>query len=90
VATALYPTPARLALLRHIDDEGVRAMLGLHDDTVASSWDGIRLVTSRCDEMYAAGWIELGDLIPNASPFRYRRWRLTDAGRDVLAQHAKG
>jgi len=80
--TDLYPTPARLALLRDVesgrvyDSADAVPMLDLGDEPHARVADAIWA-------MGRAGWVELD---PPAGFSRGKRWpwRLTDVGRTVL------
>lgn len=72
----LHPTPTRIALLRSIRDDNVIGEVGRDE-----IWEVGYIVTSRVRDMAKAGWCEPitrddGELID---------WRLTDAGRAVLA-----
>lgn len=79
----LHPTKTRLTLLAQVAndqvttdltlDEGDRVVL--HPDA-PTSWSEQVTVTARIRQLEAAGWIE-------EDPAAF--WRLTDAGRDVLA-----
>jgi hypothetical protein len=78
---SLYPTKTRLALLRAVDQADV--IEGITDDTDGDTWlllpppDEPRRVTARVLEAQQAGWATLhADGVT---------WRLTDAGRTVLA-----
>jgi len=78
----LYPTRTRLALLSAVEAGDV--LEGITPDTEGHTWltfdDGTRplKVCARIQEAERAGWVECP---PEALPF----WRLTDAGRAVLA-----
>ena len=73
MAEPLYPTPARILLLRDVRDGNVR-----DDDTCAPQLhhdEGTSRVAEAIWLMRQAGWVECGD---------DDVWRLTDAGRDIL------
>jgi hypothetical protein len=77
----LYPTPARLALLRDVDDGKVA------DDADATPMldlgaDGFARVADAIWTMKRAGWVELPP--GTDEPDEPGTWRLTDAGRAVL------
>jgi len=72
----LYPTPTRLALLRRVAEGQIVWLAG---GISRDERDGSR-VTARVAEMERAGWITR-DFGP------WRRWKLTDTGRAVLARH---
>jgi hypothetical protein len=77
----LYPTRARLALLRDVDDgkvsdsDDAAPVLDLGDDGFARVADAIWT-------MRRAGWVELPP--GTDEPDEPGTWRLTDAGRAVL------
>lgn len=79
---SLYPTKTRLALLERVAQGDV--LEGITDNTEGETWltdmDGSvpQKVTARIAELERAGWVRLPDDPPVV-------WRLTDAGRAVLA-----
>jgi hypothetical protein len=78
----LYLTKTRLALLHDVEGGWVHAARDFHTDKIVST-NVCQVVTARCEEAKAAGWIVLG---PRNGPSMYSRalWQLTDAGRQVL------
>jgi hypothetical protein len=72
----LFPTPTRLALLRDVDAGRVQMYTDRH--TYLDAWG---VLDARISEARAAGWVELDE--PTLA--HRRPWRLTDAGRAVLA-----
>lgn len=81
----LYPTPTRLALLRHVAAGRVHKHTHDGNSTANAGWTR---VTARIAEAEQAGWVELeqADHL-GASPLRL--WRLTAAGRAILDQHGQ-
>lgn len=74
---SLYPTKTRLRLLAAVADRQVfRDVMG--DDYIS----GDRKVSARIAEVEQAGWVQLGE----RDRWGIRYWRLTDAGRAVLAE----
>lgn len=89
----LYPTRTRLALLAEIDAGGVWQKLFPATDRKPAHREShvdadYRKVTVMCDEMQAAGWIELGPLT-GASAYAKRLWKLTDSGEAILKTRRK-
>lgn len=79
--TDLYPTPARLALLRDVDNGKVRD----NDDAAPMldlGADGTARVADAVWAMKRAGWVELPP--GTDEPAELCTWRLTDAGCKVL------
>lgn len=72
----LYPTPSRLALLRDIDAGHVWSTAGA---AYSGASGRTRRVNTAVQEMRQAGWVEA----------LYGQWKLTDAGRTVLAGGAR-
>lgn len=81
----LFPTKTRLALLRAVAAGNVHAARDFHTDKLVSQ-NVAQIVTARCEEAKAAGWIVLG---PRLGPSIYNRalWQLTEVGRQVLDTH---
>jgi hypothetical protein len=78
----LHPTKTRLALLRAVAAGKAHVETSPPYDSYAA---GMGKVTARCEQMYRAGWIEQGE------PGTFvRNYRLTDAGRAVLAAAESG
>jgi hypothetical protein len=81
----LYPTKARLALLRDIANGQVLTDITADDDVVLlfpdapTSWQDRRRVTVRVRELEQAGWAE-------TDPAGVT-WQLTDAGLLVCAEN---
>lgn len=83
--TDLYPTKFRLVLLDLVQRGEV--VQYQWDPAHPSFWQGNgdgrgrgREVTARVAELAAAGWVEL----PELSGDHVEKWRLTEAGRQVL------
>jgi hypothetical protein len=87
------PTPTRLALLRDVagSDVPTRVWLDVHGNSW-TRWYGARdnvlasKVTARANELREAGWIRIN---PDDDGQPEQDYELTDAGREVLAQHDK-
>jgi hypothetical protein len=81
--SAPYPTKTRIALLRAVADGEVWRYRNEQDYLSEPH----RKVTARMAELTAADWVELVEPRSKiARELRYRQWRLTDAGRAVLAR----
>ena len=75
---SLYPTKTRLALLQAVADGQVTAEKSPPYD---SYMDRGGKVTARCEQLYRAGWIVLGQYRTFT-----RLWELTAQGRQILAE----
>jgi hypothetical protein len=83
--TALYPTPTRLALLRDVQAGQIRRVTPRERDPYVMHFTSYR-VTAQVAEVEQAGWVELDpDDLEEAGPFQIQHYRLTAAGRKVLA-----
>lgn len=84
MATDLYPTKTRLALLRDVEVGEVWQNSGnghsTTPGTIGDDTEPLVVVTSRIAEQEQAGWVHLFEHTTGA-----KQWQLTDAGREVLA-----
>ena len=86
----LFPTPARLALLRAVERNELTGYTFYGSSVIEIYWDAAGAggrVTASVEKMILAGWVKESSRHPVEKTLSYR---LTEAGEKVLEEHGHG